>query len=293
MHNEYGYFTTTTTTLLATSARDHNNNAGSDDECENIRNMGRLNTSLMRMFLECALYLGSLTESNAVAAVLAHDQPKPASLSRYFYAQLSKTVNRLAAHLNTSPDDSLLFVHFVLNQSMIDSISTTTSSHKSSSTKSVVELKHKKDRTKVEKEFCTFVNEKVLRRDTVEKLIASFTTVLRDEAESSGSNVFFRIAYELVRPPTTAAENNTNESNQATSSSSSVAKHPLEFLNRACMWQFRKQITLETFVNSFNEHWQKLADMSDQQQSYALLKNFLEKLDQLQVNKNNKHFSIF
>lgn len=66
-NNEHGYFT------LAANHRNNNNNdnntaiptphgtetASLAGECENIRNMGFLNTSLMRLFLELALYSAS------------------------------------------------------------------------------------------------------------------------------------------------------------------------------------------------------------------------------------------
>lgn len=167
--NEHGYF--------ALIARDLTTRGSA--EFENIRGMGVVNTALARLYLECALYLASLTNRNHVASIV-RDQSKSRNLAKYFYDHLVTTIQRLAAYLNTSPDDCLLFVHFVLVRALI---AATNRPVRISST--IVDLNEKEQRDQVERNFCTFVNERVLSGrdgDTVEKLIAQFTNVLVREA---------------------------------------------------------------------------------------------------------------
>ena len=228
---------------------------------ENMRNMGFINTGLARLFLECALYLASLTNSQDVSAIVREEQkPIEHEMSEFFYNRVVETIQRIANHLQTSPDEFILFVHFVLRQFLV------TQPIKKLYTKSL-QLKSKEDRAEIENEFSEFINTRVLgANSTVEGLIGQFTNVLAEEAKNSESDLLFRIAYDLVEP---AASDNEEDSDG------------LEFLNQKTFWQFRKQITLKSFMNSFNAFLQKRTPQ--QQVEYQLLNKFLQQLDNLKV----------
>ena len=226
--------------------------------------MGFVNTSLTRLLLECALYLASLTNSTDVLSIVREEHNKPSrddEVSDFFYARIEETIKRLANHLQISPDDCLLFVHFVLRQSII------TATRRAPVN---IQLGTKPQREAVEKELCEFVNRRVLGPGyTVDKLVEQFTNVLKDEAANSGSDLLFRIAFDLVEPV-----QNDDEDDDA-----------LRFLNQKAFWQFRKQITLKSFVNSFNTFLQNRS--TQQQVDYQLLNKFLQQLDNLKVRRLN------
>lgn len=241
--NEFGYFTVLPNQI-------------NNSESLNVRQMGHVNTGLIRLLVECALYLASLSHSEYVKDIV-YIQPaiKPTDLPQFFYDRLVSTLNDLAGHLQTSVDECLLFVHFVLSQALVKP---------THSTKKSIVLKSKKDREKVENEFCRFVNEQILTGDyTVERLIGQFTAVLRDEAMNSESDMFFRIAYDLIEPSVDLESNET----------------PFSFLNQAYFWKFRKQISIKSFVNTFNLFWRN----SIKQDDFKLLKKFVDQLEQIKV----------
>lgn len=249
---EHGYLTSTT---------DENNNAKS--HLENIRNMGYLNSSLLRLFLECSLYLASLTNSRHVSAVMQGEQKiAEANLSDYFYKKITSTIDVLATHLQNSPDDSLLFVHFVLSQLH-------NRSNKNKPKKNVT-FKSKEERDKFEQEFCAFINQTVIGNDTVEKLIKNFTNILTEEAKNSNSDFLFRVSHDLVEP-----------------SSKPLDSEHLEFLNNRSFWTYRKQITIKSFASNFKSFIQNQT-LPLQKDNYKLLDEFLLQLDHL---KSIKHLS--
>jgi len=245
--NELGYFT---------NIQDQNKtNRDEILSSENIRNMGCLNTSLMRLFLECSLYLASMTNSQHVCAIV-RDQRSGDDMSEFFYYRLGCTVKRLATYLEISQDDCFLFVHLVLNKIL------TFSTRRAGPTKSV-ELKQKEDRQRVEKDFCEFIDEKVLEdKKTVQKLVEELTDILKIEDESC-PDVFFQIANELTKPSFTHQDDS--------------------ILNNSLFWQFRHQITVEFFARRFNTFWKNLTP--EQKSDYKLMNEFLEKLDILKVRK--------
>lgn len=213
--------------------------------------MGHLNTGLARLFLECALYLASLSNPNQVVRIVHSQNPiDPDTISQFFYDRIVSTTRGLAHHTQESLDDSLLFVHFALCKIYSDPNRNLTTS-----------LASKNGRDQFEKEFCALVNGKIIGNDTVVNLIGQLTTVLRKEAESSGSDIFYKIANDLIEPANEAD----NES----------------FLNEASFWRFRKQITIKSFIGGFKTFIQNRTN--DQQRGYSLLDRFLDQLDKLKV----------
>lgn len=116
----------------------------------------------------------------------------------------------------------------------------------------------------LEKAFCEFVNQKVLDNGTytVVNLAGQLMNMLKNDAQNSSTDMLFRIAYDLVEPP-------------ANDESS------LAFLNHKSFWQFRKQITIKSFVASFTTFWQNITP--EQQAEYHLLNDFFKQMDQLKV----------
>ena len=231
--------------------------------------MGYINTGLTRLFLECALYLASITNSQDVWSIVREEQkPRDHEIGDFFYNRVVETIQRISNHLQTSPDECVLFVHFVLRKFLV------TKSARKLSQKSL-QLKSKEDRAEIEKAFSDFINTSVLgTNSTAEGLIAQFTNVLAEEAKNSDSDLLFRIAHDLVEPLV-----NEDDSSEG-----------LKFLNQKTFWQFRKQITLKSFMNSFNAFLQKRNPQ--QQVEYQLLNKFLQQLDNLKVRRYNNLYKI-
>lgn len=108
--NEFGYFTLNSHVKVAEPKT-------AQHDCDNVRNMGYLNTSLLRILLECSLYLASLCKSDQVRPIvrMREDEPGENDLAQFFYLRIEDTRARLAHYLEISPDECSLLIHYVIN----------------------------------------------------------------------------------------------------------------------------------------------------------------------------------
>ena len=231
---------------------------------QSIRNMGFLNTYLMRFLLDSTLHLwcafDNKNHSNKLNKLIANKQHKIADFSDFFYNSALSNVKVLSKHLEQSPDEIMLFVHFVLNQFTVMHDSNKCKTHS---------LKTKDDRKAYEAEFCAFINHHVIETakgsNGEQKLIQQLTNMLKSDSQNTDMDQLFRIAYDLVEPPVqqTAADSQT-------------------FLNQKQLWLFRKQITIETMISSFQN---SIRNSEQEQKKFALTDNFLKNLTQLKLIK--------
>ena len=81
---------------------------------ENIRNIGSMNWIMMRLILDCTLYISSLY-SDKVGVLVVADYRR--DMSRYFADHIVKDIKVLSNCLQHTPEESLILIHYVLNES--------------------------------------------------------------------------------------------------------------------------------------------------------------------------------
>ena len=187
------------------------------DQPESIRNMGILNTSIMRLLLHSVLYLSSI-RSDEVKEIIS-PEIKLKNASDFFAEQILKDVDILSKCLQHSPDESLLIVHYLLSQLVIFKSNTEVSK----------QLISQENRNNFEKKICDELFTKLIGNDS-DKIIKEMTNVINEDVLTAGTDQVYRIAHDMV-PPDTNRE---------------------DFLNDKKYWSFRKQINVESMVNNFN-----------------------------------------
>ena len=157
------------------------------DSPESIRNIGSLNSIIIRLILDCTLYMSAIKRAGETKKLLMDGGNKRTDVAQYFADHIVKDVKILANCLQHSPEESLLLVHFMLNKIKLDGKIPD------------VSLKSKEDRNKYEKILCQDMIELIVGNDSG-KIIQQMTNVLAEDAKNSGSNQLFRIAYDQLSP---------------------------------------------------------------------------------------------
>jgi len=186
------------------------------DQPESIRNMGILNTNIMRLILHSVLYLSSI-RSNDVKEIIS-PEIKYNNVSDFFAEQILKDVDILSKCLQHSPDESLLIVHYLLSQLVIFKSNT-----------EVAELKTQENRNNYEKKICNELFNKLIGNDS-DKIIKQMTNVINEDVLTAGTDQVYRIAHDMV----------------------AISTDTKDFLNDKKYWSFRKQINVESMVSNFN-----------------------------------------
>ena len=153
---------------------------------ESIRNIGSLNTIIIRLLLDCTLYISSLYSDRASVLLGANYRH---NVSQYFADHIVKDLKVLSNCLQHSPEESLLLIHFMHNEAQ---------KFKNSKLKVAAGFKSKDDRNKYEGVLCNEVIGKI--GNNFGQIIQQMTNVLAGDAKDSGSNQLFKIAYDLLTP---------------------------------------------------------------------------------------------
>ena len=132
---------------------------------ESIRNMGLLNTAIMRLILNITLYIASLHSDKVSQLFQKKDRSK--DMKQFFADQVMRDVKVVANCLQHSPEESLLLIHFILSQ-----INTIPNVKKVDAT-----LKSKEARIKYETLFCTKLIDQIVGNH-FEKILKNMTNVL-------------------------------------------------------------------------------------------------------------------
>jgi len=183
------------------------------DTPENIRNMGNLNTCILRLFLHSVLYLCAIEKKD-----LSNIMSSQVKFDDFFAEQIIKDINILSNCLHHSPDESILIVHFLLSQLQI-----------LKSKDFILDLNEKENRNRYETFICKEYFSKLIGND-YDNIIKQMTNVITDDVKNSGTDQIYRIAHDIVQPE--EADDN--------------------FLNDKKYWSFRKQINIESMVSNFN-----------------------------------------
>ena len=203
-----------------------------DDKPESIRNMGLLNTSVLRLLLDCVLFLSS---------------SKTSTDFDYYYQHILVSLKRVSNAIQHSPDESILLIHCILNE------------FKNLNYKEKhfnIDLTKKNDRIKYETIFCDLLNEKIIRNESIDSLLQKLINILKDDSENSNGDQLFRIAHDLIEMPT----------------------EDDSFMNEKKFWLFRKQITIENMILTFNNNQENKIKCN-------LLDRFLTQMKQLETIK--------
>jgi hypothetical protein len=219
---------------------------------QSIRNMGFLNTSLLRLILNCSMYLSSIKSRDSTFKIInASLNLNSEDLNGFLLNQIKIEIGTLAKCLQHSPDETLLFVHFILNQFK---------NFKQKGPNFDGYLRTKDDRTKYEDIFCNIVLKEMIGNDSTDKLVQQCTNILANESENTNSDQLFRIAYDLLEP--------------------NHDKNSSFIMEKKC-WTFRRQITVQSMINTFNS----INENANKTSSFKLLKEFLSKITELQALK--------
>lgn len=146
--------------------------------------MGSLNTTIIRLILDCTLYLASLQHKNTHDLLLPEDHLVN---NRDFFAnQILKDVDLLSACLQHSPEESLLLVHLLLNNANQIKPST-------------IKLDTKQKRNEFEDILCKDFIARTVGND-FDRIIKQMSNVVAEDTRNSGSNQLFKISYDLLSP---------------------------------------------------------------------------------------------
>ena len=216
------------------------------DQPESIRNMGILNTNIVRLILHSVLYLSSIRGDDIKELISPEIKYKNAS--DFFSEQILKDVEILSKCLQHSPEESLLVVHHLLSQLVIFKPKTEN-----------YNLDTQKNRNNYEKAICDELFAKVIGNDS-DKIIKQMTTVINEDVLTAGTDQVYRIAHDMV-------------SISAADETSSI-----DFLNDKKYWSFRKQINVESMVKNFNACPEK--------PELKLLNEFIARMHELEALKH-------
>lgn len=146
--------------------------------------MGSLNTAIIRLILDCTLYLASLQRKKTHDLLLPEDHLVD---DREFFAdQILKDVDLLSACLQHSPEESLLLVHLLLNN---------VNQMKPSS----IKLDTKQKRNEYEEILCKDFITRTVGND-FDRTIKQMSNVVAEDTRNSGSNQLFKISHDLLSP---------------------------------------------------------------------------------------------
>lgn len=184
------------------------------NQLESIRNMGFLNTTLIRLLLDSTLYLSSI--KNDLTQLVKF---KVENVTTFFAQQILKDIQMFSNYIQHSPEESALLVHYLLNQLSKININKNLNN----------QLQSKKQRDEYEILLCNELITKIIGND-YDKLIKQMTTLIADDLRDSSSDQLSRISYDLIQPD----------------------QNSESFLNDKKYWSFRKQINVESMINNFN-----------------------------------------
>lgn len=218
----------------------------------NIRNMGVVNTFLIRIILDSTLYLASMTNGDQVMQLIKGGQkPSRENLGEYFYQNFTTNLTALSNYLQNSPDEVLLLVHFILDKLYVRPSNT------------VHRLDSKETRNLYEMDLVQSIGQ-INQHENVENLIGKLTAIVSDDArKSTSSNTLYRISYDLIEP--------------------SGCSNSTDSLFRKEFWMYRKQLTLKIFTNAFRIFYESRTN--EQKVHFALMNKFLADLNQLKAIK--------
>ncbi|CAF0865868.1 unnamed protein product [Brachionus calyciflorus] len=216
-----------------------------------IRNMGFLNTTLLRLLLDCSLYLSAKQNLNHTSQIINSPIIDIKDVQEFFLKRIKSDLKILSDCIDHSPEESLLLVHFILNKMDQDD-------HQADGFD--LKMNEQKHRNNYEAKFCTYINETVLKTDSSEKLIQKFNNLITEDAKNNNTDHLFKIAYDLINVPQSDDDS--------------------EFYNQKELWSFRRQITLDSMINSF-----KLFINNKNKDHYKLLDQFINRLDELKALK--------
>jgi len=181
---------------------------------ESIRNMGVLNTIIVRLILDCSLYLSSLHSDRDVRSILMTDNNVD-DVSKFFAEQVATDVKILSHCLQHSPDESLLLIHYMLSK-----VKLVKGNNNKKEANKGGEMSSKEARNQFEETFCRQFITDVIGSDSG-NIIQELTKILADDAKNSGSNELFKIAYDLIEPVADQVQSN---------------NHPLKILDNRKFW---------------------------------------------------------
>ena len=222
---------------------------------ESIRNMGLLNTTILRLILDSVLYLSSTENPRDTAELLTvvencHDT------AEFFLLQINKDIRVLANVLQHSPDESLLLVHFLLSQAKL--YQTNRSSNLFATIIQALGiscLNTKEKRNNYEQMLCQDLLNRVINNNQ-DGIIKNMIKVITDDMQNSASDQLSRIAYDLIEVPESG-----------------------HFLDDKRFWFYRKQITVEAMIKSF----QSMPEETKKVKQLKILNEFFEKIYRLEA----------
>lgn len=217
-----------------------------NDNKESIRNMGQLNTILIRLLLDCCMYLSAFKNPAQTKLVLHSPNINVLNLEEFFLEQIKKNVIKLSQCLQHSPEESLLVFH-----NFIHKIATNSFEKKTFDSK----LTTKEQRNKFEEIICTFIKDRVFENKSVDKIIEELNQIIKENA--SDSDKLIRIAHDLIELP--------DDEN---------------CFNQKQFWSFRRQITLDLMKQNFS-----ILSTEEKRTKFRLLSEFLEKINSLKLIK--------
>lgn len=152
--------------------------------------MGYLNTAIIRLLLDCTLYLSAL-ESEKSRCLISNSLNirGQGDLAKFYADHVSKDINILSKCLQHSPEESMMLIHHLLSK--LKNIKTKKSFNS--------DFKTIEQRLDFENYFSKDVVSNLIG-DNADKIIQEATNKLRANVKESGSNQLFRIAHDLLLP---------------------------------------------------------------------------------------------
>jgi hypothetical protein len=213
---------------------------------KSLRNMGALNTLIIRLLLDTSLYLSSINNGDLRSILLTNNENEIASSSAFFAKQIETDIDEISNYLQISPDESLILMHI-----LFDKIKTNSKflNQKSTEIEKNSIFFNQKERDNYENLFCRELCNNLLTGNPKHLINEKMKQLLADH--NSISDKLFEIAFDL------------------TDTISTTNKHEKLFPNEKFFWSFKKEISFEGI---------NLRD-------YKFLEKFLKKIPELEVMK--------
>ncbi|RNA31081.1 E3 ubiquitin-ligase RNF213-like [Brachionus plicatilis] len=217
-----------------------------NDDKQSIRNMGQLNTILIRLLLDCCMFLTAFKNPAQTKRLVHSPNIDAQNLQDFFLNQIKQNIKKLSQCLQHSPEESLLLFHHFIHK--IGTVAHPINGFDSKLTK-------KTDRNNFEQILCAFIKDRVFENKSVDNAIEELNTILKENA--SDSDRLFRIAYDLIDSP-----------------------QDKSYLNNKQFWTFRRQITLDVMKQNFS-----VLPNQQKSKDFRFLSEFLERMDTLKAIK--------
>jgi hypothetical protein len=221
------------------------------DSPDNIRNMGSIQTTIMRLILHAVLYINSLKNEQDLKKLMNVTAVKT---GEFFSLQILKDLKVLSNSLQRNLDESLLLIHHILDHIVHKDVSDVSDTAFDSMLLTQI------DRSTFENLFCQHYLSPVITNNLQQVMTDLLTRIIDEKQNAKDEDQLSKIIHEKLEPK------------QNASTRSDL------FIDERLCWSYRIHVNVENMLNVLNSN-------SDNKQNYPLLCQFMGKVRELEALK--------